>query len=153
MVDVPVQVWLALLSVIAVPVVAWSFRTVREANRVTTAAARYVTTIAAQDECIKALELKVKTLTALMDAASATHLAEMTRALRRIDDLELIVKQWRLVQDVQDSRAARHEAREIHGEEREDAADVRQRSRADRAESREVRHEAREVAQESRAAE
>jgi hypothetical protein len=151
MVDVPTPVWIAAFSVVAAPVIAWSFRTVREANRVVTAAARYVTTIAAQDECILALELKVKTLTVLMDTAAANHLAEMNKALRRIDDLEMIVKQWRIVQDVQDRRAIRHEAREIHGEARDDAADMRQHERADRSEAREVAAAAREVKQEARA--
>ena len=140
---VPLAVWLALFSVIAVPVAAWSLKTVREANRVVTAAASHVTTIAAQDECIRALELKLKTLQATMDTQEHEHALDMARALKRIDELETIVRQWRIVRDVPDRRAARHEVREIRDEARDDAAVERQHARADR-------HEAREIAQEAR---
>ena len=158
MTDIPLAVWLALFSVVAVPTVAWSFKIVREDNRVVTLDGKRLDTIAAQGEYIAALEQKCKALQSIIDTREAEYSEKLRRADARIaslqgdiDDLKTIVKQWRIVQDVQDVRAASHEAREVHEAARVDAADKRQQARATRSEGREVRQEAREVAQEARA--
>ena len=147
--DVPVAVWLALLSVIAAPVAAWSFKTVRQANRLVIKDADRLTTIAAQQEYITALEQKCKALETMVEARDVTiatrdheHSEEMRKALRRIADLETLVYQWNLVRDVQEKRAVRHEAREVRTETRDAAADTRQSDRADRSEAREIARDA-----------
>jgi hypothetical protein len=149
MIDIPIAVWLALFSVIAAPVAAWSFKTVREANRVVTLDGKRLDTIAAQAEYIEALEQKCKALETTVEARDVTiatrdheHAEEMRKALKRIDDLEVLVYQWNLVRDVQEKRAARHEAREVRTESRDAAADARQADRADRSEAREIARDA-----------
>lgn len=143
--DVPAAVWLALLSVIAAPVAAWSFKTVRQANGVVVKDSDRLKTIAAQQEYIEALEQKCKALETVIEGRDATiaardheHSEEMRKASKRIDDLETLVYQWNLVRDVQEKRAVRHEAREVRTEARDAAADTRQAGRADRAEAREI---------------
>ena len=70
------------------------------------------------------------------------HSEEMRKALKRIDDLEVLVYQWNLVRDVQEKRAVRHEAREVRTGSRDAAADARQAARADRSEAREIARDA-----------
>ena len=149
MIDVPLAVWLALLSVIAAPVAAWSFKTVRQANRVVSLDDKRLDTIAAQAEYIEALEQKCKALETTIDARDITiatrdyeHSEEMRKALKRIDDLETLVYQWNLVRGVQEKRAVRQEAREVRTESRDSAADARQAARADRSEAREIARDA-----------
>ena len=149
MIDVPLAVWLALLSVIAAPVAAWSFKTVRQANRVVSLDGKRLDTIAAQAEYIEALEQKCKALETTIDARDITiatrdyeHSEEMRKALKRIDDLETLVYQWNLVRGVQEKRAVRQEAREVRTESRDTATDARQAARADRSEAREIARDA-----------
>ena len=132
MTDIPLAVWLALFSVVAVPTVAWSFKIVREANRVVTLDGKRLDTIAAQGEYIAALEQKCKALETTLQTREHEygerergHAKELKDALHRIDELEAIVRQWRVVQDVQDRRAVRHEAREVRQEAREVAQEAR----------------------------
>ena len=157
--DVPAPVLAGAIAAVAA-VVTWAVRTTREANRVVTLDGKRVETIQAQAEYIAALEQKCRALQATIDTREIEYGEQLRKADARIaalqgdvEDLRQIVKQWRIVQDAQDSRAVRQEAREVHGASRDDADDKRQRARADRQEGRELAAEAREVAHEARASE
>lgn len=111
--DVPGPI-LAGIIVAMTAIVTWAIRTVREANRVTTAAARSTETVEAQNDLIAVLEAKVKTLVDQLAAAS-----------KRIKILEDIIHDWTTVRDITEPRDARREKREIRAEVREVAAEAR----------------------------
>ena len=133
MTDIPLAVWLALFSVVAVPTVAWSFRTVREANRVVTLDGKRLDTITAQGEYIAALEQKCKALETTLQTREHEYGESLRKADNRIaklegdiGKLEAVIDQWSLVREVQEKRAVRYEAREV----RQDAREVAQEARS-----------------------
>jgi hypothetical protein len=144
MIEIPTAVYLAILSVIAAPVAAWSFKTVRQANRVVSLDGKRLDTIAAQAEYIEALEQKCKALETTLATREHEYGEAIRQANNRILKLEAALGTLEVWSEAKEKRATRTEARAVHAEARDDASVKRQSERADRSEAREIARDAHE---------
>lgn len=144
--DIPIPIQVVLIALLGGAVTAlatWAVRRVRRADALCSAEdadieARAVLagTVLAQAGLITALEAQVKGLVAGALAAKQAFDDELGRALKRIDDLERIIRDLTTVKEIrakgaesrarnQEARAVRHEAREVSQETRAKNAEPR----------------------------